>query len=84
MYNLIEELIELPLHPKNTAENFRINFADEIQAGLTIIKNGEFCWKAPGAPAPQPKPEEKKEEIKKIEKDVIRLDIEHHKDEKKY
>jgi len=52
MYNLVEELIELPLNPGNTASNFKINPADEIQSGLTVIRNGEFVWKAPGSAPP--------------------------------
>jgi len=37
MYNLIEELIDLPKNPNNTAKNFNLNYDDEIIRGMTVI-----------------------------------------------
>lgn len=75
MFYLLEELIELPLNKENDARNFKVNYQDEIQAGLTVIRNGELAWKGPGmAPPPQKPAEEKKEDKKEIKLDIGRKD----------
>ncbi len=62
MYNLLEELMQIPTNPANNASNFKINTADEIQRGLLVFNEGEFIQNAPLAQPP--KKEEKKEERK--------------------
>lgn len=36
MYNLIEELLEIPLNKGNNVTNFKINPIDEIQRGMIV------------------------------------------------
>lgn len=55
MYNLIEELLEIPLNKGNNVENFKINPDDEIQRGMIIFSNGEYIAPKVAQPAP-PKP----------------------------
>lgn len=54
MYNLFEEICNIPRNPKNNAANFTIDFEDEIIKGLTIIREGEKKWPPQQSSAPQP------------------------------
>ena len=39
LLRLVEELIELPTHPKNRAKDFKLNFNDEIINGMAVKLN---------------------------------------------
>lgn len=75
MYNLVEDMCNIPKNPKNNATNWTIDWEDEIIKGLTIVKEGQKNWPQAQAQAPPPqqpqqgsqapaKPTEQKEEKK--------------------
>ena len=77
MYNLLEELMQIPTNSANNAANFKINPEDDIQRGLLVFNEGEYLQNAPIVQPP--KKEEKKEERKEELKPQIMIELSVHK-----
>ena len=80
MFNLLEELCQIPKHKTNNAENFTLDLGDEIVNEALVIQNGTVRWipyservksqaakpEAKAEHRPPPKPVEKKPEAEKL------------------
>lgn len=78
MYNLLEELMQIPTNSSNNAANFKINPEDDIQRGLLVFNGGEYIQNAPIVQQPLKK-EEAKETRKEESKPPVAIELSVHK-----
>lgn len=70
MFNLIEELCQIPTQPKNNAQNFQIDLKDEIAAGSVVVHSRELLWIPYAERLKRDQEKKKKEEVKKGEVNI--------------